>query len=307
MHTALDAGINFVDTADVYAFGESEEIVGEALKGRRDDVVLATKVHNPMGDGDRNRRGNSRRWIMRAVRGQPAPARHRLHRPVPDPPARPDHRHRRDARRAHRPRARGQGARDRQRRRSRPSRSSRRSGSPSARGYERFRCEQPPYSIFARGIERAVLPTCAALRHGRDRVEPAQRRLAHRQVPARDDAPAGSRAVRPTPTTRLQRRRGPRAQARARASARRSPRRRRLSLTHLALGFVLAHPAVTSAIIGPRTPDQLVDLLGAADVTLSTPTCSTASTRSSRRARDVNPDDDGYEPPALADPRLRRR
>jgi aryl-alcohol dehydrogenase-like predicted oxidoreductase len=66
IHAALDAGINFIDTADVYGAGESEEIVGKALKSRRDDVVLATKFHNPMGE-DPNRRGNSRRWITRAV------------------------------------------------------------------------------------------------------------------------------------------------------------------------------------------------------------------------------------------------
>src|SRR3984893_16642479 len=66
IHRALDAGINFIDTADVYSQGESEEIVGKALKGRRDDVVLASKVHYPMGD-DPNHQGNSRRWIVREV------------------------------------------------------------------------------------------------------------------------------------------------------------------------------------------------------------------------------------------------
>src|SRR5947199_9983700 len=67
IHAALDAGINFIDTADVYGSGESEEIVGKALAGgKRDDVVLATKFYNPMGD-DRNRRGASRRWIHQAV------------------------------------------------------------------------------------------------------------------------------------------------------------------------------------------------------------------------------------------------
>ena len=66
IHRALDAGINFIDTADVYSAGVSEEIVGKALKGRRDDVVLATKFFMPMGD-DLNKRGGSRRWIMRAV------------------------------------------------------------------------------------------------------------------------------------------------------------------------------------------------------------------------------------------------
>jgi aryl-alcohol dehydrogenase-like predicted oxidoreductase len=66
IHKALDAGINFVDTADAYSRGESEEIVGKALKGRRDDIVLATKLHLPMGD-DPNQRGNSRRWIIAEV------------------------------------------------------------------------------------------------------------------------------------------------------------------------------------------------------------------------------------------------
>ena len=66
IHAALDAGINFVDTADVYARGESEEIVGKALAGRRDEIFLATKVHGKMGD-DPNQFGNSRRWIFREV------------------------------------------------------------------------------------------------------------------------------------------------------------------------------------------------------------------------------------------------
>ena len=87
IHRALDAGINFVDTADVYSAGESEEIVGKALKGRRDDVVLATKVHGPMGD-DPNQQGNSRRWIIRECENSLRRLRHRLDRPLPDPPAR---------------------------------------------------------------------------------------------------------------------------------------------------------------------------------------------------------------------------
>src|SRR6266704_2707035 len=66
IHAALDGGINFIDTADVYSAGESEQIVGQALRGRRDDVVLATKAHSPRGEGP-NRGGNSRRWILNAV------------------------------------------------------------------------------------------------------------------------------------------------------------------------------------------------------------------------------------------------
>src|SRR3954471_22965102 len=86
---ALDAGINFVDTADVYARGESEEIVGKAIAGRRDEVVLATKVHGTMGD-DANQFGNSRRWIVREVEdslrrlGTDHIDLYQIHRPEPD-------------------------------------------------------------------------------------------------------------------------------------------------------------------------------------------------------------------------------
>lgn len=93
IHAALDAGINFVDTADVYTRGESEEIVGKALAGRRANVVLATKFGLPVG-GDPDRQGASPRWIARAVedsRGQTAAPRHRLHRPLPTTPTRLRH------------------------------------------------------------------------------------------------------------------------------------------------------------------------------------------------------------------------
>ena len=133
IHTALDAGINFVDTADVYSGGESEVIVGKALKGRRDDVVLATKFALPMGDGPQ-----PARWLAALDQagggGQPAPAGHRPHRPLPDAPAGPGHRHRRDPRRTVGPGPRRQGPGHRLARSSRPSRSSRRSGPPSGAG-----------------------------------------------------------------------------------------------------------------------------------------------------------------------------
>ena len=159
IHTALDGGINFIDTADVYSAGESEEIVGQALRGRRDDVVLATKAHGAMGR-DINMKGNSRRWIVREVENSLRRLQtdyidlYQIHRP--DHP----HRYRGDLVRAVGPGAFRQGAGDRHPRRSRPSRSSRPSGWRSGAVYVRFRCEQPPYSIFARGIEASVLPTC---------------------------------------------------------------------------------------------------------------------------------------------------
>ena len=158
IHAALDQGINFVDTADMYSAGESEEIVGKALRGRRDDVVLATKVHFPMGEG-RNRGGNSRRWILTAVEeslrrlGTDWIDLYQIHRPDHS------HRHRGDAVRAERPRAPGK------------IRAFGCSTFPAEeiveahhvaerRGLQRFRTEQPPYSILARGIEASVLPVC---------------------------------------------------------------------------------------------------------------------------------------------------
>ena len=162
IHAALDAGVNFVDTADVYSAGESEEIVGKALKGRRDDVVLATKFFMPMGD-DPNRRGASRRWIINGGRGLAAAPRHRLDRPLPGPPPRP-----------------GVDVEETlgaltdlvQQGKVRYIGSSSYSGSEIVeaqwaardRHLERFRTEQPPYSLLAAGIELDVLPT--AQRHG---------------------------------------------------------------------------------------------------------------------------------------------
>ena len=84
IRSALDAGINFIDTADVYSLGESEQIVGKAVAGCRDDVVIATKFFSPMGD-DLNHRGSSRRWIIQECENSLRRAGHRLHRPLPGP------------------------------------------------------------------------------------------------------------------------------------------------------------------------------------------------------------------------------
>ncbi len=161
IHAALDQGINFVDTADMYSSGESEEIVGKALKGRRDDVVLATKVHFPLDDEARTGGGNSRRWIIHEVEQS-------LRRLDTDwidlyQVHRPDHRptSRRPSRCSPTWSARARSAPSAARP-SRPRRSSRRTTSPSVAGYGKFRTEQPPYSMIARGIERSVLPTAAS-------------------------------------------------------------------------------------------------------------------------------------------------
>ena len=157
IHGALDAGINFVDTADVYSAGESEEIVGKALKGRRDDVVLATKVHFPMGD-EPNHRGNSRRWIVTEVENSLRRLQtdwidlYQIHRPEPDTDIDETLGALSDL--VHQGKIRYFGH----------------STFPASeiveaqwtaerRGRERFRCEQPPYSMLTRAIEFDVLPT----------------------------------------------------------------------------------------------------------------------------------------------------
>src|ERR671929_657030 len=158
IHRALDAGIDFVDTADVYSQGESEEIVGKALKGRRDEVVLATKVHGDMGGP--NKRGNSRRWIVAEVDNSLRRLQtdwidlYQIHRPEEDTDIDETLGALTDLVRQGKIRYLGS------------------STFPAheiveaqwvaeKRGRERFRCEQPPYSLLARGIERDVLPVCA--------------------------------------------------------------------------------------------------------------------------------------------------
>ena len=181
IHAALDAGVNFVDTADVYAGGESEEIVGKALRGRRDDVVLATKVHGSMGD-DRNRRGNSRRWIVREVDdslrrlGTDWIDLYQIHRPEPDTAIDETLGALTDLVRAGKVRYIGS------------------STFPAhaivaaqwtaqRRGRERFVCEQPPV-LDARARHRGRRPAgVPRARHGRDPLEPARRRLAERPLP----------------------------------------------------------------------------------------------------------------------------
>ena len=158
IHRALDAGINFIDTADVYARGESEEIVGKALKGRRDNVVLATKVHGTMGD-DPNQFGNSRRWIAKECDaslkrlGTDWIDLYQIHRPELDTDIDETLGALTDLVRAGKVRAIGSSTFP-------PSQIVEAQWTAERRGRERFRCEQPPYSILVREVEREVLPVC---------------------------------------------------------------------------------------------------------------------------------------------------
>jgi len=159
IHKALDFGINVVDTADRYSAGESEEIVGKALQGRRDDVVLASKVNLPMGE-DPNQRGNSRRWIVTEVENSLRRLQtDHLDLYQIDPPPRSVGRRGGDALRTHRPRPQREGADGRVV--DVPGLGDRRGpvGRRAARA-RALRTEQPPYSIVNRAIEREVLPVC---------------------------------------------------------------------------------------------------------------------------------------------------
>ena len=293
---ALDAGINFIDTADVYSHGESEEIVGEAIKDRRDSIVLATKLSRPMGD-DPNQQGNSRRWITTAVENSLRRLRtdyidlYQIHRPDPATDIEETLSALSDL--IHSGKVRVIGS----------------STMPASdivaaqwvserRGLERFRAEQPPYSILNRGIESEILPV--AQRYGMGTLVWSP--LAQGQLTGR---------IRRGQQTDLRR---------ANYFKHMSDERRietveqlipvaeqaGLKLTHLAMAFAISHPGVTSAIVGPRTMGQLDDLLAGADKVLSDDVLDQIDAIVPP-GTDVGRLDMAYNPPAIQNPLLRRR
>ncbi|MGW6198447.1 aldo/keto reductase [Kribbella sp. NPDC055110] len=292
IHKALDASINFVDTADIYSHGGSEEIVGEALQGRREHVVLATKSHLPMGD-DPNQRGNSRRWIMTAVEDSLRRLRtdyldlFQMHRPDPETDIEETLSALTDLIRSGKVRAIGT------------------STMPASelveahwvaerRGLERFRTEQPPYSILNRGIEREVLPVVQKYGMGALVWSP----LAQGQLTGR--APEDLRRTAMFRHMSDQRRLEVVEQLIPVADA------AGLKLTHLAMAFAIAHPAVTSAIIGPRTMAHLDDALAGADVVLGDDVLEQID-KIVPPGTDVGRLDMDYDTPAILDANLRRR
>jgi aryl-alcohol dehydrogenase-like predicted oxidoreductase len=303
IHRALAAGINFVDTADVYAAGESEEIVGKALSGRRDDVVLATKFHGGMGE-DPNRRGNSRRWIMQEVEaslrrlGTDWIDLYQVHRWDPWVDLDETLGALTDLVRAGKIRYLG--------------------GSTfpahviveaqwtaEKRGRERFVCEQPPYSLLVRGIEAEVLPVCQQFGMGVIPWSPLAGGWLSGRYRRGKDAPDSTRAQRMPQRYDLSR---PENQRKLDVTEQLAlvAEEAGLTLIHMAIAFVLRHPAVTAAIIGPRTMDQLESQLGAADVTLSDEVLDRID-EIVPPGQNLNPADAGWQPPAVANTALRRR
>jgi aryl-alcohol dehydrogenase-like predicted oxidoreductase len=274
VHEALDAGINFVDTADVYSAGESEQIVGKALAERRDEVVLATKVHGRMGPGQ-NDEGNSRLWITREVEsslrrlGTDHIDLYQIHRPESQTAIDETLGALTDLQRSGKIRYFGSSTF--------PGWQLEEAAWAAERsGLSRFRTEQPPYSIFVRQIELDVLPVAQRLGMGvlvwsplcRGWLTGRYRREAFDRSPEARAARVGGRGMgwqfdesRPEIQRKLDL-----VEELAKLAAEAG-----VTMTHMAVAFALAHPGVTSAIIGPRTPEQLADLLSGADVRLEPP------------------------------------
>jgi aryl-alcohol dehydrogenase-like predicted oxidoreductase len=299
---ALEAGINLIDTADAYSGGESEEMVGRAVAGRRDDIVLATKAGLPMGD-ERNHRGGSRRWLVSELDaslrrlGVDHVDLYQIHRWDPDTNDEETLSALTDLQRAGKIRYFGS------------------STFPAYRIVQaqwaarehhlsRYVTEQPGYSILQRGIETHVLPVTeqyalgvlvwsplasgwlsGAIREGRD-ITTSRSTF----MPQRFDTAIPSNRAKLDAVERL-------AEVADGAG---------LSMIQLALGFVTAHPAVTSALIGPRTLDHLHSLLAAADTVLPADVLD-AIDAIVAPGTDLAAHEKFDTPPALLDPALRRR
>ncbi len=303
IHAALDADINFIDTADVYSRGESETIVGKALAGgKRDNVILATKFHGSMGD-DANQQGNSRRWIVQEVENSLRRLQtdwidlYQVHRPDPDTDITETLSALTDLQRAGKIRAFGCSTY--------PAESIVEAHwAAERRGLARFSTEQPPYSILVRGIERDVLPVTERYGMGVISWSPLAGGWLTGRYRKGQDAPETSRAERmptrydlslPVNQTKLE----------AADQLAELAEGAGLSMVHLAIAFVLSHRAVTAPIIGPRTMEQLESQVGAAEVTLSSDVLD--------RIDEIVPPgttisdfDRGYVPPSVSEASLRR-
>jgi aryl-alcohol dehydrogenase-like predicted oxidoreductase len=305
---ALDHGINLVDTADAYAGGESEQILGRVLKdlkGRRDEIFLASKFHMPTGPGP-NDRGNSRLHIMRAVEasltrlGVDHLDLYQVHRPDPDCSLDETMGALTDLVRQGKVRYLGTSAF--------PAEMLVESAwVAEKRQREVFVAEQAQYSLMARAVEAAVLPTCQRLSMGVIAWSPLAGGWLTGKYRRGQEVPAGSRAAEGKVTIRF---------------FTESPANERkydlveslatladqagLTLLQLALAWVDRHPAITSTLLGPRTTEQFASLLGALDARLDDEMLDLIDLLITP-GTDVNPADLGYLPPWIVDSSRRRR
>ena len=301
---ALDAGINMIDTADVYSTGQSEEIVGRALVGRRDDVVLATKFFNPMSK-DPNSRGASRRWIVKACEdslrrlGTDYIDLYQVHRLDENTDLDETLSALSDLVRSGKVRAIGSSTF--------PAEAIVESQWVAAdRGHVRVRSEQPPYSIFVRGAERDVFPTCQRSGMGVIVWSPLNGGWLTGKYRVGESAPAESRFGRLGRGTWRTDAPGAEDKLARIADLEAIAAEAGLDLITLAVGFTLVHPAVTSTIIGPRTLAQLESQLPAADVVLGADVLDRIDAVVKPGAT-ISVDDLAFTPKALRDKTRRRR
>ncbi len=303
IHRALDAGINFFDTADVYSRGESEEIVGKALAGgRRDNVILATKVHGTMGE-DPNEFGNSRRWIIREVENSLRRLRtdwidlYQVHRPEADTDIDETLGALTDLVRAGKVRYIGSSTFP-------ASQIVEAQWVSQRRGRERFVSEQPPYSILVRGIENDVLPTCQRHRIGVIPWSPLAGGWLSGRYRKGAELPSSRRAER-LPSRYDMSLPGNQRKLQVVDQLAGLAEEAGITLIEMALAFVIGHPAVTAAIIGPRTMEHLESQLSAAEVELSDDVLDRID-EIVPPGVNLNPGDAGWQNPAL-EPAARRR
>jgi len=305
IHAALDAGINFIDTADVYSRGESEEIVGKALAdGRRDSVVLATKVHGTMGD-DANEFGNSRRWIVKEVENSLRRLKtdwidlYQIHRPEPDTDIDETLGALTDLVRAGKVRYIGSSTFP-------AHRIVEAQWVAEKRGRERFVCEQPPYSMLIRRVESDVLPACREHRIGVIPWSPLAGGWLSGRYRKGGDSPGQSRRSQMLPQRYDMSLPGNQAKLEAADALAKLAEESGMTLIEMALAFVTSHPAVTAAIIGPRTIEHLQSQLPALGRTLSDDVLDRIDAIVPP-GTNVNPNDTGWDAPWLTDASQRRR
>ncbi|MEV4639338.1 aldo/keto reductase [Actinoplanes sp. NPDC049548] len=299
---ALEAGVNLIDTADMYSAGQSEEMVGQAIAGRRDDIVLATKATMPMGD-ERNHQGSSRRWLTRELDaslrrlGVDHVDLYQIHRWDPATSDEETLSALTDLQRSGKIRYFGS------------------STFPAYRIVQaqwaarenhlsRYVTEQPSYSILQRGVESHVLPVTQDYGMGVLAWSPLASGWLSGAVRAGREISTNRSRVLPQRFDLT--RPGNRARLDAVEQLVKVAEQAGLTLIQLALGFVTAHPAVTSAIIGPRTVEHLRSQLAAADTALSADVLDAIDTIVAPGV-DLAADEKFDTPPALLDPALRRR
>ena len=303
IHAALDGGINFIDTADMYAAGESEEIVGKALAGRRDKVIVATKVHGAMSF-DPNEQGNSRRWIIQECEnslrrlGTDYIDLYQIHRPDPEVDVDETLAGLTDLIRQGKVRYAGSSTFP-------ASSIVEAQWTAERRQRERFVCEQPPYSLLVRGVETEILPICHKYGMGVICWSP----LAGGWLSGKwrkDGSDLGSRRSAMLPDRYDLSKRGNQAKLDAADALAHVADKAGITLIHLALAFIINHPAVTSAIIGPRTMEHFESQIGAADVTLDTEVLDQID-EIVPPGQNLLTDYAGYDPPSITQAWRRRR